>query len=464
VTTTDDFLAHGAWLAYSVVSPSGRFLATSTSDHQVLIWDLGGMTDDGKPKAEKPKLPPIRLRVPEAYSGLRFSSDSKELRTCIHNRVLSWKLPTGPTSRFKRNWSQGVVNGVFSGGSFNSDGTRAVFLSKSPELEPVRRLLAWDVEANRELWRYEEQADGVYGAPVFGPKGRYIAARLFKAHIDANQRLTTVDSKLLVLDGDTGQNIRTFAPEREDAWGIDIRSPLFNPAGTHIAALIDYRYPDKPDRFEVVLWDIRTGEQVFAVNIDDASPNLNFFSHDGRELMIGQGATGGLLVLDARTGAKRRIIAPEGTALIKSGHWSLSPDGSTLAALGLQDQEREIAVAFFDAVTGKPGLTIPLVTEQEPWVMTWSPDGRRLALGSGRRPQHYPEVTIWDTDTGRLLLTLTYDHYAQIGRNDSALRFSSDGYRLMHITSDNRLFIGNSDQPLTLHPIQIWDATPLVER
>lgn len=203
-----------------------------------------------------------------------------------------------------------------------------------------------------------------------------------------------------------------------------------------------------------MLWDIRTGEQVFAVRIDDGViPALNFFSHDGQELMVGQGATGGLLVLDARTGAKRRIIAPEETAGL--GRWSLSPDGSTLAVLLGSPGRPELtqtAVAFYDAVTGRPGLKIPLATEGIPKVITWSPDGRRLALGSGYRPRK-PQVTIWDTETGRLLLTLNREE--QIGR----IRFSPDGSRLLHIASDNRVSFENP----TVHPIHIWDATPIPE-
>ena len=51
-------------------------------------------------------------------------------------------------------------------------------------------------------------------------------------------------------------------------------------------------------------------------------------------------------MLDAATGVRRRIIAPEGTVLNQIGKWSLSPDGTTLAVLGVKDRYNEIAVEF----------------------------------------------------------------------------------------------------------------------
>lgn len=70
------------------------------------------------------------------------------------------------------------------------------------------------------------------------------------------------------------------------------------------------------------------------------------------------------------------------------------------------------------------------------------------------------DISIWDTVTGRLVLTLNRKGLA--GRNARSLRFSPDNHRLLHIAADNRIERGDCDNP-SMHPIHIQDATPLAE-
>jgi len=234
---------------------------------------------------------------------------------------------------------------------------------------------------------------------------------------------------------------------------------VFNPAGTHVAVFVTRRRPSgERISCHVVLWNLATGEESLAIDIKEINPQLVGFSHDGKELMVGQRAGGGLLLLDATTGVRRRIIAPEGTTLNRFGKWSLSPDGTTLAVLGVNGRYNETAVEFYDASTGEPGLRIPVHTEYPPTAMRWSPDGSRLALVSSLWTS--TGVSIWDSRTGRLLVTLNRKGLA--GRNARSLRFSPDNNRLLHIANDNRVDRGGFENPST-HPIHTWDATPLAK-
>ncbi len=89
--------------------------------------------------------------------------------------------------------------------------------------------------------------------------------------------------------------------------------------------------------------------------------------------------------------------------------------------------------------------------------MTWTSDSRRLALVSAQWVS--TDVTLWDTETGRLVLTLS--RKGLMGQNQRSLRFSPDNHRLLHIADDNRIEGGEAwDNPST-HPIHIWDGTPL---
>lgn len=170
---------------------------------------------------------------------------------------------------------------------------------------------------------------------------------------------------------------------------------------------------------------------------------------------MGLRGSGGLLVLDAATGVRRRIIASDGTALNDFGKWSLSPDGGTLAALGLQHDYHDIAMQLFDATTREARMRIPVETEHPPLAMAWSSDGQRLALVSSSWLSIV--VTIWDASTGRLLLTLK--RKGLLRGKERAIRFSPDNHRLLHI-ADNQIELGALENP-SLHPIHIWDATPL---
>lgn len=470
------------YLEEVLFSPDGRLLAASTRASKVgstraskvLIWNL-----DDAPQAPEKAIPPLfTLRVPSPAEHLRFSGDSKQLRCCILRRIWTWNIPDRLAAGKPRSWS----NGAILGGSFNRDGTRAVLRaepaagfndprsSATSDSAPQQAfaVLAWDVEADREIWRRQAPDDRAFAMPVLGPDSRYVVVPSENRRLSPGEgRPGVFSTQLHVLDGHTGHEIRVFRP----TGASDIDNMVFTPDGRHVAVLVTRRPKDDdldwsqiPASFQVVLWNVVTGEEVFAVKIDDDHPNLCGFTPDGKELMVGLQASRGLLVLDAATGASRRIIAPKGTALQESGKWSLSPDRKTLALVGSQDHSQDITVTLFAAKTGALLRRIPVDTRFSPLGICWSPDSRRIALVS----EHYMrnavfnnrlagKVTIWDVDTGRLLLALNREGLAT--GHSRAIRFSPDNHRLLHIAADNRFERGKTYS--YLHPIHIWDATPL---
>ena len=122
---------------------------------------------------------------------------------------------------------------------------------------------------------------------------------------------------------------------------------------------------------------------------------------------------------------------------------AFSPDGKRLAGSASLPGSGSDEIKVWDSETGQELLSLKGHSASV-WSVVYSPDGKRLASGSGSEP-YGPggEVKVWDAETGQELLTF------QGGSAYHGVAFSPDGHRLTSVHGGK---------------LRIYDATPLPEK
>jgi signal transduction histidine kinase len=133
------------------------------------------------------------------------------------------------------------------------------------------------------------------------------------------------------------------------------------------------------------VWDAQSGEQVATLSTDNAVVE---FSPDDRWLAVGDRSHYQLF----RAGDWReRWRVPREGALLTAGPCAFSPDGRQLAVA----KSPQMA-AILDAATGRELAELVAPRPATIQVIRWSPDGRRLVLGTGENL-----VQVWEVDALR---------------------------------------------------------------
>jgi WD40 repeat protein/serine/threonine protein kinase len=385
---------------YSVAfSPDGQRLVSSGAQG-VKVWDAQTGQE--------------LLSFPGGRSVV-FSPDGKRL---ADNSIRVWDAQTGQQLiSFKGGAPDGVV-------VFSPDGTR---LASGGADQTVKIL---DVTTNPEARSFSGHTGSVHSV-TFSPDGKHLAG--ISLDPTTNERAVKVweartGQELLSLKGHAGRVLRV----------------VFSPDGKRLASASGTWDDTKNDWVagEVKVWDAQTGRELLTLKGHTAAVVSMAFSPDGTRLasssswptgtgIRNQPQPGGVKVWNAQTG--QELLTLKGhRGFVDSV--AFSPDGKRLATLS-----RDNTVKVWDAQTGQETLTLKVRHLSISGSVAFSPDGKRLASSSnggvGPIVGSPGEVKVWDAQTGEELLTLK----GHIGPQITSVVFSPDGKRLASGTGEIRL-------------------------
>jgi serine/threonine protein kinase/WD40 repeat protein len=267
------------------------------------------------------------------------------------------------------------------------DGARLAYSGTKPvivkdQVKLVSRLLVWNIEAGRVVFRYEEEGGYSLEPEDFSPDGRrLVVSRSSLANVDNDKQLDRVS----VWDLDNGEErLRLNVP-------LKLFSPVFSPDGRRIAVGLS-NLPDATGEAELRVWDAATGAVILSRKWPFTRISRPAYSSDGKLLAVAIGdalEAGEVRVLDAAVGTELQAFSGHGSFLDRI---DFSPEGRRLVSSSTFEFSAKDEVNLWDIASGRELLRLKASGHGE---FAFSPDGHRLSYirGGARRDA---EVQVWD--------------------------------------------------------------------
>lgn len=364
---------HAGQYMTAAFSPDGQWIAAGGQDRIVHLWDASA----GRHVKQLHGHPHMIIRV-------SFSSDGQRLATLgIEGTLNVWDLRSEqPLRRIQvpqpPHWSleyDPTGNWLATG---SQDGT-------------VR---LWDCETGEEKLKFRA-GNGQARGLSFHPDGSRLAVAVWTNRIGELKVFDTTEGKeLFAMDGN-----RTYCQ-------VIRHSP-------------DGRYLATGTHPGVQLWDAATGARVRSWEYKGETLQDLKFTPDGARLVAGS-FDKSLRVFDVREGKELAVYRGH---QFKLHGIDVSPDGSRVVSVGMEERNSEIKVWN---ITEPPGDALLRSHTDRPNYLVFNPQGTLLATGSNDRT-----IKIWDVRTRQVLHTLRGHGFSLFG-----VEFNHSGTRLISWSFD----------------------------
>ena len=367
-------------------SPHGRYLASGGEDNSVRVWDVECGCERWQLQGHTDKV-----------TSVSFSPDGRYLASGGEdNSVRVWDVEHG----CERSQLQGHGRGVMSV-SFSPDGCQ---LASGSWDNSIR---VWDVQSSYAQRQLRGHTLAVMSVS-FSPDGRQLAS-------------SSYDESIRLWDIQSGREQRQLRGHTED-----VKTVSFSPDGRYLAS-------GSHDN-SVRLWEVEPScAQRQLQGHTDYVMSVNF-SPDGRQLASGSWDRS-IRVWDVQSGCAQRQLRGH-TGEVTSV--SFSPDGRYLAS-GSDDK----SIRLWDVESGCEQQQLRGHTG-DVMSVSFSPDGRYLASGGGDG-----SIRLWDIQSGREQRQLR-GHTAAV----KSVSFSLDGGQLASGSSDESIRLWNVQSSRELRQLQ----------
>jgi RNA polymerase sigma factor (sigma-70 family) len=359
-------------------SANAKALASAGVDGTIRWWEVGTGTEVAQARTDQ-----------AACQALAFSPDSRLLASAADTTIRLWNSRTGKELYPWEGHRGGVLTVAFS-----PDGKRVVSAGTRDSI------LQWDPTTGRQLKVWNTAQRQMETAAACSSDGHLLATG-------------DIDGVIRLFNGDTGQELCRWQAHK--TW---VSRLAFSADGQRLASSGQDRIP--------VLWEPRTGREVTRFTEDQDGTDAAALSPDGRILAYGR-QDGTILVRETATG---KIVQRFRSAL-RSARLAFSPDGRTLASATTARAEPEPGVVYlWELATGQARWQTS-ASDGRAYSLTFSPEGRMLALGSGDHLIHR-----WDLAAGRELTPFA-GHFGAV----TSLAFAPDGKLLASGSMDATVLI-----------------------
>jgi WD40 repeat protein len=367
VASGSTLLTHKRGFALEVAfSPDCHRLVTADFSYSPIVWDLA----DDKPL--------FRLSGHSAHiSKISFSADGQRILTAGEDGTAKvWSAENG-SELLTLHVSPGPILAI----DFRPDGRQFATAGSDGTVR------LWDVPTRREVLSIK--------ATTHDERWNHV-----------NSVAYSRDGKRIASDGDRCVKV----------WDVGSGKPLFSLAGQsgRFAFSPDNRWLATSNLQSATIWDTVTEQPIQVLYGHSHTVTGLAFSPDGNRLVTSS--------LDG-TARVWNVERDEEVLTFRAHERSASglayrADGKLLAT-----SSEDGTAVLWDAATGQRRTTLNADTQV--WSVAFSGDGTRLATGGSHAAGSDANAKVWDSSTGRLLLTLR-GHQNGI----DGVAFSADGRRL----------------------------------